>query len=61
MRPSLDSTYLTAEEVCTRLKISRHTLADIVRRGSLPVVKISRRKMFYREADFQRLLTPASM
>ena len=58
MTKSIDESYLTADEVASRLRISRQTLAAIVESGRLPFVKVSPRKVFYRVADVDALLSP---
>jgi excisionase family DNA binding protein len=57
----IDETYLTSDEVCSRLKIARQTLAAIRDRGELPFVRLSPRKLYYRASDVDALLSPTTV
>lgn len=50
-----DERYLTSEELCSILKISRRTLQDYRNNGFLPFIQLPG-KVLFRESDIRRVL-----
>ena len=50
--------HLTPREVADMLKVSRRTVTEYARNGTLPVIRISHRKVLFRRSDVEALLTP---
>lgn len=48
---------LTIGEACKILKVSRKTLYNYMRRGKIPVVKLSNRAVRIRETDIMSLIS----
>jgi excisionase family DNA binding protein len=47
---------LTTSEVCALLRCHRNTIANLVARGRLAPIRISARRVLYRQADLDRLV-----
>lgn len=47
--------YLTSEELCSILKLSRRTLQDYRNNGILPFIQLPR-KVLFRESDIKKIL-----
>lgn len=50
-----DERYLTSEELCSILKISRRTLQDYRNNGVLPFIQLPG-KVLFRESDIKKIL-----
>lgn len=48
---------LTIDEACRLLKISRKTLYNWMKRGKIPIVKLSNRAIRVKETDIMSLIT----
>lgn len=51
-----NETLLTAQQVCERLNIAMSTLRGLVKRGTMPVIKLGAKTWRYRQGDVESLL-----
>lgn len=52
----MENELLTTKEVLARLKLSRQTLANMVKAGKIPQTKFGHRTVRYKAADIDRYL-----